>query len=247
MKNVTLKSGQVISQEFYEKLMSVTGKRARFVIDRIMGNGSCSTEEIKMAGYEHPPRAKRDVVEAGIPIANKTGTDSAGRRMAVYVFGDWEEYKKQNSLAKTKGRNNLSDKLKQKLLSVDGAKDALYGEAFPEELLQVDHRIPFEIGGDPSDMMDVSKFMLLSPSANRAKSWACEHCVNWTVKNIEMCENCYFAHPEKYDHVAGEKERRLDVIFKKSDIEIYDEIMNRADADGISVQEAFLSILKKAL
>ena len=124
-EKVTLPSGEIISKEFYDKLMSVTGKRARFVIDKIIKDGSCSTEELKDAGYEHAPRAKRDVVEAGIPIANDRGIDRSGRRMAVYKFGDWEEYKAQNSLAKTKGRNNLTDKLKQKLISENGCKCAL--------------------------------------------------------------------------------------------------------------------------
>ena len=48
--------------------------------------------------------------------------------------------------------------------------------------LQVDHRIPYEIGGE-HDEKDIDYFMLLSPSANRAKSWTCEHCKNWEVKN----------------------------------------------------------------
>lgn len=237
--NIVLPSGEQISKEFYDKLMSVTGKRARFVIDKIIKDGSCSTEDLKDAGYEHAPRAKRDVVEAGIPIANFKGVDKSGRRMAVYKFGDWEEYKNQNSLAKTKGRSNLTDKLKQKLIEENGSRCALYGEDFPEALLQTDHRIPFEIGGDPDDMMDTSKFMLLSPSANRAKSWACEHCINWTQKNIMMCESCYYASPENYKHVSGEEERRLDVVFRKSDIDIYNMICNRAIEENISVQEAF--------
>lgn len=244
MKTVKLPSGEEISQEFYEKLMSVTGKRARFVIDKIINDGSCSTEDLKDAGYEHAPRAKRDVVEAGIPIANDKGIDRSGRRMAVYKFGDWEEYKKQNTLSKTRGRNNLTDALKQKLISEQGAKCTLYGEEYPENLLQTDHRVPFEIGGDPDDMMDTQYFMLLSPSANRAKSWSCEHCSNWTVKDVDMCDRCYFAHPENYEHIAGEDERRVDIVFKKDDIQIYEEIKNKAESEGVSIQEAFLDYFR---
>lgn len=242
---VKLPSGEIISKEFYDKLMSVTGRRARFVIENIMNHGSCSTEDLKDAGYEHAPRAKRDVVEAGIPIAKDKGVDRSGRRMAVYKFGDWEEYKTQNSLAKTKGRNNLTDKLKQQLISKNGCKCSLYGEEFPEALLQTDHRVPFEIGGDPDDMMDISKFMLLSPSANRAKSWACEHCVNWTNKDIAMCTTCYYASPDDYEHVSGEKERRLDIVFRKSDIDIYNMVCDRAKKDGTAIQEAFKKIIKE--
>lgn len=135
-KPVKLPSGEIISKEFYDKLINATGKRARFVIDKIMNTGTCSTEDLKKAGYEHAPRAKRDVVEKGIPIDTFNGKDSEGRRMAVYKFGNWEEAKKQNSIAKTKGRNNLSDKLKQKLIKENGSKCALYGEKFDESLLQ---------------------------------------------------------------------------------------------------------------
>ena len=46
--------------DFAELLMSVTNKRARFVIDTILEKDFCSTEDLKKAGYEHAPRAARD-------------------------------------------------------------------------------------------------------------------------------------------------------------------------------------------
>lgn len=247
MEKVTLESGEVISREFYEKLMSVTGKRAKRVIAKIMKDGGCTTEEIEAMGYEHAPRAPRDVKDAGIPIVKTmVKSEKTGKRMARYTFGDWEAQKKQNSLAKTKGRTILSDKLKQKLIEENGSKCALYGEIFPENLLQTDHRVPFEIGGDPEDMMDTSKFMLLSPSANRAKSHACENCSNWNEKNVEMCITCYYASPENYSHVAGVEERRLDIAFRTSDIAIYDRIVKEARDNNYSVQEAFKRIVSEA-
>lgn len=73
-----------------------------------------------------------------------------------------------------------------------------------ERQLQVDHRVPYEIGGEHGGK-DIDSYMLLSPSANRAKSWTCEHCPNWTVKDVRFCMKCFWAHPENYDHVAGEE------------------------------------------
>jgi len=36
-----------------------------------------------------------------------------------------------------------------------------------------------------SDELNPDDFMLLSGSANRAKSWFCEHCENWiSIKNV---------------------------------------------------------------
>ena len=68
---VTLPSGEEISREFYEKLISVTSKRAKQVIEKLMKDGSCTTDELIDMGYNHAPRAKRDVVEAGIPIEKR--------------------------------------------------------------------------------------------------------------------------------------------------------------------------------
>ena len=244
---VKLPSGEVVSKEFYEKLTSVSSKRPRMVIDKIMKDGSCTTDELIEMGYSHAPRAKRDVVEQGIPIKMKmVKNETTGKKMAKYMFGDWDDYKSQNLLAKTKGRSNLSDKLKQKLISEKGNKCALYGEEFPEALLQTDHRIPFEIGGDPEDMMDTSKFMLLSPSANRAKSWACEHCNNWKKKSTDICGTCYYASPEEYEHIAEREERRMDIIFRENDMDVYNMIMEYAQNDKTTAQEAFKRIVRYA-
>lgn len=55
-----------LPEDFRERLDSVTNKRARFVIDTILKKGFCSTEDLKNGGYEHAPRAARDVKELGI-------------------------------------------------------------------------------------------------------------------------------------------------------------------------------------
>lgn len=68
--------------------------------------------------------------------------------------------------------------------------------------------------------------MLLSPSANRAKSWTCEHCPNWTAKDIEVCENCFWAHPENYTHIAGKNERKIVVTFTDNEIEDYERLIS---------------------
>lgn len=55
-----------LPNDFLEVLDSVTKKRARFVIDTILAKGFCTTEDLKNGGYEHAPRAARDVRELGI-------------------------------------------------------------------------------------------------------------------------------------------------------------------------------------
>ena len=223
--------------DFLELLDSVKNKRARFVIDTILEKGSCTTEDLKNGGYEHAPRAARDVRELGIPLVTGKAKDKDGKNIAVYTFGDWEEAKRQNQLAKTGGRTQLTAKLKSALIDRYGCRCHLYGEEYPERLLQPDHRIPYEIGGDPEDMMDTDRFMLLCPSANRDKSWACEHCPNWTCKDPDFCRSCYYAYPEHYSHIAGEQERKINLVFKGEDIDLYTEMQSRAKANNTRLSE----------
>ncbi|MBR3142022.1 MAG: hypothetical protein IKF09_02610 [Clostridiales bacterium] len=232
-----------LPKDFLEVLDSVTNKRARFVIDTILEKGSCTTEDLKNGGYEHAPRAARDVRELGIPLVTGRGKDKDGKNIAVYTFGDWEEAKRQNQLSKTGGRTQLTAKLKAALIKKYGCRCNLYGEEYPERLLQPDHRIPYEIGGDPEDMMDTDRFMLLCPSANRDKSWTCEHCPNWINKDPEFCRSCYYAYPESYTHIAGEHERKIDLIFKGEDSDLYIEMQNRADANNKRLDEYIKSLL----
>lgn len=147
-------------------------------------------------------------------------------------------------MAKTLGRTQISEKLKSALIEKYGAKCHLYGEQYPKKLLQPDHRIPYEIGGNPTDMLDTDYFMLLSPSANREKSWTCEHCMNWTKKEISVCKTCYYAYPEEYQHIAGRKERKLDIVFKNDEIELYEKIVKQAELHNISYQRELKRIIE---
>lgn len=235
-----------LPKDFAELLMSVTNKRARFVIDTILEKDFCSTEDLKIVGYEHAPRAARDVRELGIPLETIRIKDSEGKSIAAYRFGDWEEAKKANQLSKTAGRTQLTAKLKSALIERYGSRCNLYGEEYPERLLQPDHRIPYEIGGDPEDMMDTDYFMLVCPSANRDKSWACEHCRNWIDKDVRMCETCYYAYPEKYTHIAGDEERRIDLVFRGEDVQVYDDLEDMARENNLPTRDFAKRILEYA-
>lgn len=229
-----------LPEDFRKKLDAVTNKRARFVIDKILENGFCSTQDLKNAGYEHAPRAARDVRELGIPLETFKIKDDMGKTIAAYKFGDWENAKKENLAAKTFGRTHFTQKLKKELLEKYGPVCCLYGETYPARLLQPDHRVPYEIGGNN---MALDNFMLLSPSANRDKSWACEHCVNWKEKNILMCKTCYYAYPEKYEHIVGKYEKRVAIVFKKEEFKLYENLVQRARKSGITYQDEIKRIM----
>lgn len=61
---------------------------------------------------------------------------------------------------------------------------------------------------------------------------------------LRLLDN-HFAHPEDYEHVSGTKEKRLDLMFRGTDVEIYNSIQSLAENEAISIQEAFLKILKE--
>jgi len=78
------------------------------------------------------------------------------------------------------------------------------------------------------NMNDSADYMLLSGSANRAKSWSCEHCANWIdLKKKEICKKCYWAYPDSYDHVAMRQARRTDIIWTGTEISGYDRLKAR--------------------
>ena len=81
-------SKQKIPKEFLEIINQITNKRARIVIDHILEYGHITTEELeKDYGYNHPPRAARDVREAGIPLETfRLKSKDGERNIAAYKF-----------------------------------------------------------------------------------------------------------------------------------------------------------------
>lgn len=217
---------QKLSKKFIQECNKITAQRPRTVIQHILKHGSVTTQELKdRYGYNHPPRAARDVREQGIPLETFRVVGSDGRKIGAYRFGD----PAQTRFLKRQGRTAFSRELKQKLMDKDGCRCAIYLEELPERELQIDHRIPFEVGGDRGhDEENPEDFMLLCGSANRAKSWSCEHCVNWQdLKKPQVCRACYWAYPEKYNHVAMRPIRRMDLMWKEKEVEVYEKLKRR--------------------
>lgn len=210
-------------KDFLEKLNAITDKRPATVVRHILKHGYITTEELEtLYGYKHPPRAIRDVREHGIPVETYRVKSSDGRSIGAYRFGD--PSKAEDKLSKVQGRTVLSKALKKALIEKYGSVCFIYLQPMEERLLQVDHRIPYEIGGEQSED-NVECYMLLSPSANRAKSWTCEHCPNWEVQDASFCLNCFWAYPENYTHIAGKEQRQITIIFTGNEIEDYNRLI----------------------
>ena len=231
------------SQEFLELLKSVTAKRPKTVIDHILQYGFITTEDLKNKyGYNHPPRAVRDVKEYGIPIEMYRVEGSDGRKIAAYRFGEFNP----EMMYRISGRTALSKKIKEELISIHGTKCFIYNELMDESDLQIDHRVPFEVGGDFVGEQEPEYYMLLSPSANRLKSWACEKCNNWNnKKDKEICLTCYWAYPENYSHIAMTPIRRLDIIWQGEEISVYEALKKQAQNENSEIQNIVKKLLEK--
>lgn len=216
-----------LPKEFIDLCHSVTAKRPKTIIDHILKHGSITTEELKEKyGHNHPPRAARDVREHGIPLETFRVTGSDGREIAAYRFSDVSSQR----FKKLSGRTGLSKKIKDALVEKYGCKCFIYLEEVDERELQIDHRVPYEVGGDGEGAeLNPEDFMLLSGSANRAKSWSCEHCENWkNIKDRTICLTCYWAYPENYSHIATRQIRRLDLVWQGKEIDIYEKLKAEA-------------------
>jgi len=209
--------------KFLKFLNSVKAKRPRTVIQHIIKNGFITSQELKdVYGYNHPPRAIRDVREYGVPVVTYRIQGTDGRSIAAYKFGRPDNAGKMAS--KISGRTMLARAIKQALIAKYGSKCFIYFESMDESILQVDHRIPYEIGGE-QDENNPELYMLLSPSANRAKSWTCEHCANWVAKDVSFCLHCFWAFPENYEHIAGKQQRIISIVFTGDEIEDYNRLI----------------------
>jgi hypothetical protein len=234
-----------LSKEIISKLRKITAKRPRTVIEHIIKKGHITTEELKNKyGYNHPPRAARDVREQGIILETFKVKDANGRSIAAYRFGDLTNI----DINKTGGRKPIPKLIKTELLHEYGFKCSICLEEFNPTFLQVDHRIPYEIVGDiDAETKKSNDYMLVCGSCNRAKSWSCEHCDNnLKYKNKQKCQTCYWASPEKYEHIACQDIRRIELVWKNKEIDAYEILRKKAENSLLPIQEYTKNILKKS-
>jgi len=231
------------SKEFLARLKAVRSKRPRTVIEHILKHGFITTEELeKTYGYNHPPRAARDVRESGIPLETFRVKDTEGRTIAAYRFGDLTQVRK----GRLQGRQTFPKNFKDTLYEKQGGKCGICSGRFEARYLQVDHRVPYEVAGDTQEELNPEHFMLLCGSCNRAKSWSCEHCENWlNEKSPNICLTCYWANPENYIHISLREIRRADIVWEKDEIQVYEKLKQQAQQSQAPLPEFVKKAVKK--
>lgn len=232
-----------LDAEFVLLCKSIQAKRARTVIDHILEHGIITNEDLsEKYGYNHPPRAIRDVRENGIPLhTHKVVSEKTGRKIGAYTFDD-----PQNILrGRIGGRRAFSKAFKQELIEKFGARDAFTNEPIDERYLQIDHRVPYEIAGD-GDTLVATDYMLIDASSQRAKSWSCENCENLKVaRDKKACLNCFWAYPENYTHICLTEKRRVDIVWSGQETKLFDKLNKDCHQKGITIQDYIKSLLGK--
>ena len=239
-------SEQELPEEIIDLLRSVSGKRARVVIEHILEHGFITTEELeKTYGYDHPPRAVRDVREAGIPLETCRVKSSDGRSIGAYRFGDLTKIQKD----RLGGRRVFSKQFKDTLYEASGRRCAICSGHFEARYLQIDHRTPYEVSGEQEPLdRNLQDYMLVCGSCNRAKSWSCEHCPNWKIeKSPQICANCYWASPEDYVHIALREVRRTDIFWSGNEIETYERLKRLAREERVRIPDFVKRIVTRYL
>ena len=237
---------QKYPSEFLQFISTITNKRAKIVIDHIMEHGFITTRDVEVKyGYSHPPRAARDVREAGIPLETFNVKSEEGKSIAAYKFGDLTQIQHN----KFRGRKLFSKEFKSQLYTLSGGKCAICSGLFEERYLQIDHRMPYEITSDSNNFQqNIEDYMLLCGSCNRSKSWSCERCDNWTgQKKIELCLKCYWGNPSNYDHIALQEIRRLELVWQDNEIKFFEALKKEAEEGKLQLPEHIKSLIEKHL
>jgi hypothetical protein len=240
---MTEESKHPFSQEFLDRLNAAKNKRARVVIEHLLQHGSISTQELKdLYGYNHPPRAAKDVRDEGIPLETFTIKGADGRSIAAYRFGD------PTTLISGRegGRKSFSKRFKLTLYQRGQSRCSLCNGRFAVRELQIDHCIPYEIDGDVDEPeKHTEAFMLVCGSCNRAKSWSCEHCPNWSAKDRTVCGSCYWATPLAYEHVATKNVRRTEITWEGAqELTLHEKLQQSAQIEQLSMQDYIKALLR---
>jgi hypothetical protein len=237
-------ASEKLPKEFLDRLKVVTSKRPRTVIEHILKHGFVTTQDLRdKYGYNHPPRAAKDVRDQGIPLETFRVRGKDGRSIAAYRFADLSKIRR----GFLGGRRAFPKEFKDDLAQANGCRCHICLGQFEERYLQIDHRIPYEVVGDVKfDEGELGSYMLLCGSCNRAKSWSCEHCRNWTeLKSPGTCSTCYWASPESYRHIAMQDARRLDLVWLGDEVAVHDQLREWASAERQPIPEYVKRVLRQ--
>lgn len=209
-------------------------RRARKVLEMLIETeDEVTTLEMQAVGLGDPASAIRDLKDKGIRMTKRTLTVE-GRRTASYWILTAEE---AGSSDRLEGRTAIPVAFRRELFEAWDSQCAICLTKFPTRLLQPDHRVPFRVAGEV-DAFRVEDFMPLCGSHNRQKSFECERCPNYEVGDLAVCNSCYWASPEGYEHVATLPQRNVSITFRSEvEVALFNEMGVLADEADLSLPD----------
>jgi hypothetical protein len=176
-------------------------KRAVWIRDAILQQGSVTYAQIKQR-YAEYRRAKRDLLDAGIPLRTESVNGSDGRTILLKLDPAAFEQQRQ-------GRHPLSANELEELKATTGSLCNRCRSPHHRRGLEADHRVGFEMVGNAlHEQEGLDAFQPLCGSCNTKKRHACSQCPN---DDPQECRECQWAYPESYTHVATIPERRCEL------------------------------------
>ena len=165
--------------EYVDALLSPElSTRGKYVAQVILERGSVTCEIISKE-YQEYRRAIKDLRDVGVTLS-KPGQE--------YYFDP------QSFVEAKESRNPLSTQEIQALLKKHPRCTICHQGGH----LQGDHRVPWDIVGNQRYKLEgIQAFMALCPSCNTKKRDVCKPC-----PKTMPCNDCYWAYPEKYTHIA---------------------------------------------
>lgn len=238
MESVDPRILEVVQRHLASEPNSRSSKAVRAMLEK----GFVTTADMNALGYDHPPRAIGDVRDAGIPVVTEKVRTANGKQMARYRLGSAEDIRE----GRHGGRSVLPKAFKAELVARYGSIDCFTGARLDPRVLQIDHRVPYRVGGDTGLAdRDASAYMLLDASSQRSKSWSCEQCDNFRrLRDPAICRTCFWAYPEDYQHVAMQQIRRTDVMWQGDDVSVHDRLKAEADRAKVSMSELLLRLAR---
>jgi hypothetical protein len=230
-------------KKWLESLLENLPKRPKTVLEMLLKKGEVSTYELGQLGYDQPPRAAQDLKEAGVKLVTKNGKHPVtGARMGIYTLAD-----DQSNYVASGGRIAFPKAFRKELEERDKNRCVLCETEYSPRFLQIDHKIPFIVGGDDSQL-NADEFQLLCGSHQRMKSWECEHCPNRVQKDEAICASCYWASPENYTHVATKHHKVVPLtLVLEEEIAVYNTIKGRAEEQGLSAGEYIKKLMSDSV
>lgn len=240
-----------VDVDAYREIMDQLSDRAKKALEYILEHGSISTYEIRTelepatgGTFDDAPRVAQDLKDSGIPLeSGRTKHPKTGSRIAVYSLKR-ERPVTEDSFS---GRSQPPKWFRNELIDEYGERCNISSFETSSRHLQMDHRIPYQVAGNP-DGLSVEEWQLLSPSVQRKKSFSCERCGNFNeLQDPTICRDCYWAYPEDYDHVAMTPVRRVDLVWAGEETENYEKLKDLAASQGRDISEIIKASVREYL